>query len=491
MLLGFMPMETKTQFFSGLQNSNYAGVNGIYTNPASVTLMTHKRSANIGTFGFELSNNYLTLNAPFSLWQLMTGTVGDEHRGADGKIDWKESWIQQDMSRSTVDVNLSSEFRGPAYVNQVGRFVWGTATRTRSHANIQDMSTGLWAWGKQWIDSQQMPNPLNLINQSFRFNANSYQEISALFGMKVINTNKVKLGVAATAKGILGLGSVNVSSTGAKFTSVGMDTLMLSSGKMELAYTDNNLLRQLFSGVFSGSLPRLGEINGLGYGLDLGISMEMGDDMITERNTSLGFKDYTFKFGAAILDLGSVSYRNQNQGYIIDADENPFKLALNTPEFLIASQGGTQAILDYAIESAKDQNSLRSNNERTTVVLPSTLQLQADWQMIKGVFIAGHWQQALHIGSKWEFSQQHQFAVVPRFEHKWFEFALPIRYQSLFNRLSLGAHTRLGPLFLGSDNLGNIFKISSDLFKIIDKELENRDMLGRRLTSNNIILKKE
>lgn len=461
-LVGIGTLQTSTaQFFSGLQNSNFVGVNGIYTNPASVTLMTHKRSANIGTFGFEVSNNYLTLNAPFSMWQLISGSVGNEYRDQNGKIDWKESWLKQDDSRTSFDVNLSSEVRGPAYVNQYGRFVWGTATRTRSHVNIEDMSVGLWSWGKQWIDSQQMPNPLNLVNQSFKLNANSYQELSALFGMRVLNNSNMKLGVAGTLKGIFGLGSVNLSSTGAQFSLSGMDTLVMNSGRMEMAYTDNNLLGQLFRGVFTGSLPRLGEINGFGYGLDLGISIEIGEDMDTEFNNRQGFKDYTFKFGAAILDLGQVSYRNQNEGYIIDADRNPFKLALNNPEFLLASQSGTQAVLEYARKSAESQNTLQSNNERTTVVLPSTLQLQADWRIMPGFLVAGHWQQALHIAQKWEFSQHHQLAIVPRFEHKWFEFAMPVRYQSLFNRVSLGAHTRLGPVFLGTDNLGNIFKTAS------------------------------
>jgi hypothetical protein len=449
------------QSFSALQNSNFNGVHGIYTNPASVTLMTHKRSANIGTIGFELTNDYLTLDAPFSMWSLVTGNVSDQYRKPNGSVDWQESWIKTDPNATGVNVNMSSEFRGPSYVNSYGRFTWGTATRTRTHANISNLNPGVWQFVKQWIDSQEITNPLGLAAQPFGFSANSYQEISAVLGLQLVNSSTLKLGVATTLKGILGLGSVNISNTGATFQAIGMDTLAMTSGRMEFAYTDNNLLQQLFSGVFSGSLPNLNSITGIGYGIDLGVAMEFGTDMETEFNNRQSFRDYNFKVGAAILDLGKVSYQNQNEGYIIDADNQTFKLPLNSLAFVQALESGSQGVIDYAIEAAKEQNVLKSNNEKTSVLLPSTLQLQFDWRVIPGFYVAGHWQQALHFADKWEFQQNSTVSIVPRFEHKWFEFSVPLRYQQQFNRISMGAHTRIGPVFFGSDNMGNIFKVST------------------------------
>ena len=454
------PVDGFSQSFSALQNSNFAGVNGIYTNPASATLMTHKRSAGIGVLGFDISNNYLTLNAPFSLWQLLNGTVSDEHRDAQGNVDWKGDWIEAESSKTTMDLRMSSELRGPSYLNQYGRFIWGTATRTRSQANINNMSVGLWQWGKQWVDSQRLMNPLDIASFSFQANANSYQEISAVLGYRLINNSSLKLGLATSLKGILGLGSVNMSHTGVQFTATGMDTLVMSNGYMELAYTDNNLLKQLFRGVVSGSIPGLSSISGFGYGIDLGISMEFGSGMKTDFNAQEGFKDYTFKIGAAILDIGSIGYQNKNEGFIIDARETPFKMAMSSPEFLQAANEGSQAILDFAVESARQQGVLKSNNQRTQVELPSSIQLQADWKIMKGIFIAAHWQQFLRLGDKWNFSQLSSVAVVPRFEHKWFEFAIPLRAQNTLDRFSVGAHLRAGPVFVGTDNMANIFKIA-------------------------------
>ncbi len=447
-----------SQSFSALQNSNYAGVNGIYTNPASVTMLTHKRSANIGTFGFEVSNDYFNLAAPFSMWSLISGRVGDEYRNADGKIDWQESWLKTDPTLRAINMNMNSEFRGPAYANQYGRFVWGTATRTRSQLALNGISNQLWTWAAQWIDSQTLINPLNIASQSFSMSANSYQEISAVLGYRIINNSNLKIGLGTSLKGILGMGSVNISNTGVQLKTIGMDSLIMSSGRMELAYTDNNLLKQLFRGVLAGSMPSLGNITGIGYGLDLGITVEFGTDMETEFNERPGYKDYTFKFSAAVLDLGSISYNNQNEGYIINADENPFKMALNTPEFVLALSQGSQAVLDHTLEIARQQGVLKNNNEKTRVVLPSTLQLQADWKILPGILVGAHWQQAMNLSGKWEFIQHSNVSIIPRFEHKWFEFAIPIRYQSFTNSMNFGMHTRMGPVIIGTDNVSNIFK---------------------------------
>lgn len=459
-ILSIMCSSLKAQSFSALQNSNYSGVNGIYTNPASVTLMTHKRSANIGGFGFEFSNDYLKLDAPFSLWDLMNGNVDAQYKDQNGDLKWDQNWVTTDPNKSLINLNLNSEFRGPAYVNQYGRFVWGTATRTRSQIDISNTSVGLWQFARQWLDSQKLVNPLELSSLNLSARANSYQEISAILGYRLVNNSTFKLGFGTTLKGILGLGSVNVQNTAMRFKAIGMDTIQMSDGYMEIAYTDNNLLGQLLSGVIAGSLPSLSNIKGLGFGMDIGISMEIGSNMSTEMNAREGFKDYRFKFGAAILDIGSVGYRNQNKGYIINTTTAPFNLALNNLQFIQAATEGTKGILDYVISNAKDQGILESNNQITRIELPSTLQLQADIKVLKGVFVAAHWQQALLLGNKWEFSQTNSLAVVPRFEHKWFEFALPLRYRNNFNRWSFGAHLRTGPLFIGSDNMANIFQVA-------------------------------
>jgi hypothetical protein len=50
-------------------------------------------------------------------------------------------------------------------------------------------------------------------------------------------------------------------------------------------------------------------------------------------------------------------------------------------------------------------------------------------------------------------------AVIPRFEFKWLELALPLSVQNNYRVFSAGAMVKMGPFFIGSDNIGGAFNI--------------------------------
>jgi hypothetical protein len=305
-----------------------------------------------------------------------------------------------------------------------------------------------------------LESPLVIISDEFEAQANSYQELSAVLAAKVVDRERFKLGIGTTLKGILGLGSVNIKNNGIQFNGIGMDTVEVTSGYMEVAYTDNSILRQLFSGVLSGGLPRLSEIHGLGFGMDAGITMEFGKDMTTGDNQRLSFRDYRFKVAASVTDIGQIGYTNANDGFIIDGS-NGFKMPLTTPEFANAVEQGSQAVLDHIIETARNEGVLKSNNKTTRVTLPSTMHLQVDYKVYTGFLIAAHWQQRFNWNQgDFQVASRNSLTVIPRFEHKWFEFALPVRYQTNFDPWSFGGFLRLGPVFFGTDNMANMFRAS-------------------------------
>ena len=113
----------RSQTFFGLQNSNYAGVNAIYSNPALVTNMSHQRSANIGGLGINIDNNYVALETPFSFWELVNNNVDDQYKDDNGRIKWDKNWIKEDPTVSNIRLNIGTEYRGPSYVNTYGRIM--------------------------------------------------------------------------------------------------------------------------------------------------------------------------------------------------------------------------------------------------------------------------------------------------------------------------------------------------------------------------------
>jgi hypothetical protein len=441
---------TTAQTFFGLQNSNYAGVNAIYTNPALVTNMNHQRSANIGGLGVNIDNNYVSLETPFSFWALVNNDVDDKYKDQNGRIKWDKNWIKEDPSVSNIRLNIGTEYRGPSYVNTYGRIIWGTASRTRSSMRINNLSTSVVDWAKQFLDSSTTPSIIAISSPTLNISANSYQEVSGIFGIQLIEKSTMRLGVGTSIKGILATGSFNIQNTGATFRTIGMDTLELTGGFMKFSYTDNNLLRQIFQGVVAGSMPNLLNINGLGMGFDLGFVLELGENMSTEERKG-NYKDYKLKIAASILDLGKMTYRNQSKGFILDGTK-PVKMALNSPDFLIASAEGAEEVFDYTVDYLRNQGALKDISEKTQVELPTTLQLQVDYQILPYFNVAAHLQQAININDVANLHFNSAAVIVPRVEHNWFEVSMPISIYNNYRQFGLGAYFRAGPVYFGTDN---------------------------------------
>ena len=52
------------------------------------------------------------------------------------------------------------------------------------------------------------------------------------------------------------------------------------------------------------------------------------------------------------------------------------------------------------------------------------------------------------------------FSITPRWEGKWFEVAMPFVLFDNYNAFAFGIAGRIGPLFLGTDNLGSFLNIN-------------------------------
>ncbi|NBO50747.1 MAG: hypothetical protein EBU80_13730, partial [Chitinophagia bacterium] len=137
------------QTFEGIQNSNFAGVHTVYSNPALLTSMAYKRHANISTLGFEVNNNMFVITAPFTLWQVITGNVPAQYQNANGKVHWQKDFLHQQPIGTSGWGTVAAEYRGPAYANRIGkRFVWSTHSRTRTQVSVQNVSNGLLDYGR-------------------------------------------------------------------------------------------------------------------------------------------------------------------------------------------------------------------------------------------------------------------------------------------------------------------------------------------------------
>ncbi|MEN9511848.1 MAG: hypothetical protein RLZZ370_1667, partial [Bacteroidota bacterium] len=78
----------RAQSFHGLNISNFQGVHGMYINPSSIADSRYRMHTNISAVGTSFSNDYLSLEFPFTLMQLIRGKVPASAKNPSGQIQW-------------------------------------------------------------------------------------------------------------------------------------------------------------------------------------------------------------------------------------------------------------------------------------------------------------------------------------------------------------------------------------------------------------------
>ena len=97
-----------------------------------------------------------------------------------------------------------------------------------------------------------------------------------------------------------------------------------------------------------------------------------------------------------------------------------------------------------------------------STTLPSAFNLQADIRFTKYFYTSLYWNQSLKGNNTTGMRSTSMLSIIPRIESKGFEFSMPITLSENYKNFYVGAYTRIGPVFFGSDNLGGLLNVSSN-----------------------------
>lgn len=149
----------------GLANSNYSGVHGIYSNPASIADSRFRFSLNALSFDGNASNNYVRYNGPKSLFQM----IKDDEA-------FTEENLEAVPGNKPKLFNTSLDFRGPAVMFTMGpKNSIALSSRVRGALQINNISGNLAELIRTGGESDDLLNQLNKDNQlslmeTFRLN---------------------------------------------------------------------------------------------------------------------------------------------------------------------------------------------------------------------------------------------------------------------------------------------------------------------------------
>lgn len=420
----------------GLATSPNSGTNRAYLNPALTADSPHALYMNIGAANVHINNDYLRYNAPYSLVDLLGGTVPSEYRTATGDLRFSTDYTREILDGKLKSGTVWGEVRGPAIQFRLNRgSTLGVSTRLRSSAQVQGAPQQLLSAVRASLNSGALFS-IPSENNQLAANTNTYAEFRLTYaGTLLDNEEGSKLLLGATVKYLGGYSSAHLLNRGLTYEVVSDPTLpqgavlRVNQIDADLGFTTylNNRrlnLRTLLNPFTPGN----------GVGLDVGLAYIHQPDA----------DGPVLRLGAALNDLGSIRYRGE-----------AYTLMQEDVRFTTTDFNGVRAIRDI-VPVLRDRFNVNPANSRPTFWsgLPTSLNVSAEYESATGSGLAVVWMQDMQPANARAMHQPTLVSVTPRYETGFLGLALPITY--LNSSLLFGTALKLGPLWLGSDNLAGL-----------------------------------
>lgn len=440
-----LSVASPAQNFMGLATSPNSGTNRAYLNPALTADAPRALYINIGAANAHINNDYLRYRAPYSLLELLGRNVSSDYRTATGDLRFSIDYTQEILNGKLKSGTVWGEVRGPAIQWQLaGGGTLGFSTRLRSSAQVQGASEQLLSAVRASLNAGALFSIPNENNQ-LTANTNAYAELGLTYSRALFDNGEgSRLLLGATLKYLGGYSSGHLINRGLAYevisdsTAPGGAALRVNRINADLAFTTYLNTRRLnLRTLLNPNTP------GKGVGLDVGLAYVLQPDV----------DGPALRLGVALNDLGSIRYTGE-----------AYELTQQNVRFTTADFDGVGAIRDiipvlrnkFNVNPASSRSSFRSG-------LPTSLNVSAEYQSAEGTGLAVVWIQDMQPANAAAMHQPTLVSVTPRYETGFVSLALPITY--LNGSVLVGTALKLGPLWLGSDNLAGLIGRGGSLIR--------------------------
>ena len=435
---------SKAQDFIGYNQSNYAGINGIYLQPASIADGRLKFDLNLTALNLSLYNNYIGINRRDLNNQAFMEAM------KDGLVANK--FITLKDNDKDKRLHLSNRIMGPSFMfNFKRKYAIGFTSSVRNYVNIDGVSQALAKLAFENFDYPLLWKT-NLNDTKLSFQEMSWAEYGLTYAQVIKENDSHYLKAGVTLKLLQGIQSAYLFVNDLDYNFSAQDTLSIFHSDIHYGHSDNLSFDNFMIGErntgtkildFSQSYP--------GFSFDIGAVYEWRPSYLKYQYSMDGEKDlwrkdqnkYKLKLGFSITDIGSIKFKKSAASG--DFNANIRFWDLNSANFT-SIQGFNQTI----------KNNFVPINSKTTyrMNLPTAISLQADYLIWKDFYV--NLTPFIAFTFKNNDTKVHDFTSItltPRYDHKWFGAFLPIQYHAL-NGLKAGTALRIGPVIIGTSNLG-------------------------------------
>lgn len=457
--------DVQAQYPRNFSLSNYSGVAGAQWNPANLADSRHRFALVPFAISTEATNNFINVRTPYSQWHALRGKVSEEFIDENGIPVFENSFVEDRLNDKRKQVYFNANVTLPSFtLGLKNRGGIGFSTRTRAFVSMNNLDEDLlkifledfdttypgWSPNRHQIDRIGLQKD----QQKFGIGALAYQEFALSYATVLIDDKKNFLKGGATYKYLIGLGATYLTINNLNYKLLAVDSIQLNAADMNLAYIGEE--------YYTSSDRRLNDYlgkNKLGQGsaIDIGVVYEYRPNfkdyqyrMDKKRVVDHTVNKYLFKFGASIVDFGQIRFNNTEYARQINVYSDTIR---NWDNFKsVKSIGGSEDIDSFIFELFPKSDSTNSFNAN----LPTSLNLMFDYRIAPDWYVGSTWVQSLRGNKVSGVRKQNVISFGARYETRKFEAGANLVFGQFYNPILLGMHLRLGPVYIGSDNLGGI-----------------------------------
>jgi len=470
----FLHGGARSQDYFSYGGGNFSGLNQVIANPAAAADNRLKLDVILVGIDFNFNNSWFnvkrealknsgTLTKPVfpASWSNETPNVADNI--------FKNFTIIDDPKKRSI--LLENRMLLPSVMFQIDSknsvaFTWSV----RQIANIEGITPEFANLFEKEMDlSVTQNNRIHL--QNFRAFQMSWVEYGFTYARVLKDKNKHFLKAGATPKLLRGLESAYLLVRDLDFLFSTKDTNSYFNADFSYAHSEGFNPSEKSDHPVSDFYR-----NGtkLRMGLDLGVIYEWRPHFKNYKYKEDGkhftwrkdLNKYKLKFGASLVDIGRIKFKKGETNYDLSVRIN----RQNFEKFY--------AVSDYEMFDSIVKADYSSENQTSqfSVFLPTALNTQVDYSINEFFYLnlSSHFTD-FHRSSSYKVQNYSAVCFAPRVEHYWFDISIPFTYNMLSvqrnKKIMTGLNLRLGPLCLGTNNLGPIFKgdISAFNFYVILK----------------------
>ncbi|MCX7728091.1 MAG: DUF5723 family protein [Bacteroidia bacterium] len=411
----------------GFSSGNFSGVSAVIQNPANAhgtcifDLSVGGQAGFISNY-FRISRDYLFHN--FDKDKILNRNTTEFIEGNTKRHFTSSSYIL--MPSFLAKINEKSTMA----------FIWNI----RNYMNFNEINNEL---APILYNHFNYPSGLSKRNNSFNTYASTHlwAEYGLCYAREIIDNSKSNLTIGTTIKFLQGIQSFYAYSKDFSYELVSDSTMNIYSSYVYYGHSRDFNINPFIINYKMNGHPS--------FGLDFGITY-----YIKSKKHFNDITNYSVKFSASILDIGSIKYTKFNSNdFIADARNWNVKNLIFSHEVL------TKNIND----TIRKRFGFLDASTTYQMNLPTKLLLQADIRVYNKIFLNLAAQIPYRNNTTVSFSREYAFySFMPRFESiKGFLISVPVHYFPMYSntsarKVSAGMILQLGWITIGTNHLSDL-----------------------------------